>query len=192
MPWIPMYLAADDVALLSAMLNADEEIAILVTDGPRRWKAVLGLSTLSMGRIGMWHIPSGPLPLLAPDKKDALQVHDPLSGWNEMRTGADPTTPYFGAGHPGVIWLNLRPHPKERNSACGMSSFEWIGNHYSLIGNPATKATELWWRSLRRRIRRIAKKVPRQHLSSPSRSEIFAFPAALILLEAGKSFDANP
>jgi hypothetical protein len=187
-----MYLAADYVALLSAMLNADEEIAILVTDGPRRWKAVLGLSTLSMGRIGMWHIPSGPLPLLAPDKKDALQVHDPLSGWNEMRTGADPTTPYFGAGHPGVIWLNLRPHPKERNSACGMSSFEWIGNHYSLIGNPATKATELWWRSLRRRIRRIAKKVPRQHLSSPSRSEIFAFPAALILLEAGKSFDANP
>jgi hypothetical protein len=187
-----MYLTGDDVALLSAMLNADEEIAFVKTDGPNRWKAILCLSTLSAGRTGMWHIPSGPLPLLAPDKKDAGLVHDPFSGWNELRTGADPTTPYFGAGHPGVIWLNLRLHPNERDSACGMSSFEWIGNRYSLIGNPATEKTKLWWASLRRRIQRIAKKAPRQTLSTPSRPEIFAFPAARILLEGGKRFDLNP
>jgi hypothetical protein len=193
MPWIPMYLAVDDVAPLSAMLNADEEIAFIVTDGPKRWKAILGLATLPMGPMGMWHIPSGPLPLLAPEEKDDGWVHDPLSGWNELRTRADPTTPYFGPGHPGVIWLDLCVFPKEQNSACGMSSIEWIGNHYRLIGNPAMKTTELWWRSLRRRIQRIAKKVPRQTLSSSwSRPEIFAFPAALVLLEAGKQFDANP
>jgi len=192
MPWIPMYLAADDAAPLSAMLNADQEIAFIVADGPKRWKAIVGLSTLPVGRIGIWHVPSGPLPLLAPGRKDDGQVRNPFSGWNELRTGADPTTPYFGPGHPGVIWLNLRLHPKERNSACGMSSFEWIGNHYRPIGNPATKATELWWSSMRRRIQRIAEKVPRQTLSSTSRPEIFAFPAALLLLKAGKLFDANP
>jgi len=73
-----------------------------------------------------------------------------------------------------------------------MSSFEWIGNHYSLIGSPATKATELWWKSLRRRIQRIAKKVPRQSLSSRSPPEILAYPAALAALEEGQRFDANP
>jgi len=86
-----MYLAVDDVAPLSAMLNADEEIAFIVTDGPKRWKAILGLATLPMGRMGMWHIPSGPLPLLAREEKDDGWVHDPFSGWNELRT--DPTTP---------------------------------------------------------------------------------------------------
>jgi hypothetical protein len=129
---------------------------------------------------------------LAPERKDDGQVHNPFSGWNELRTGADPTTPYFEAGHPDVIWLNLRLHPKERNSACGMSSFEWIGNHYGITGNPAMKTTELWWSSLRRRIQSIAKKVPRQTLSSPNRREIFALPAALVLLGAGARFDANP
>jgi hypothetical protein len=192
MPWIPMYLAVDDVVPLSAILNGDEKIAFIVTDGPKRWKAVVDLSTLPAGRIGMWHIPSGPLPLLALERKDDGQVHNPFSGWDELRTGADPTTPYFGAGHPGVIWLNLRLRPKERDSVCGMSPFEWIGNYYGIIGNPAMKATELWWGSLRRRIQRIAKKVPRQTLSSPFRREIFAFPAALVLLEAGARFDANP
>jgi hypothetical protein len=188
-----MYLAVDDIPPLSAMLNADEEIAFIVTDGPNRWKAILGLATLPMGPMGMWHIPSGPLPLLAPEEKDDGWVHDPFSGWNELRTGSDPTTPYFGPGHPGVISLDLCPFPKEQNSACGMSSIGWIGNHYRLIGNPAMKTTELWWRSLRRRIQRIAKKVPRQTLfNSWSRPEIFAFPAALALLEAGKQFDANP
>ena len=192
MPWIPMYLAADDVALLSAMMNVDEEIAFIVPDGPKRWKAVVGLSTLPVGRIGIWHVPSGPLPLLAPDKKDDGQVHNPFSGWNELRSYADPTTPYFGAGHPGVIWLNLRLHPRDRNSSCGLSSFEWIGNYYRIIGNPAKKATELWWSSMRRRIQRIAaEKVPRQSLSSSFRPEIFAFPAALQLLKAGKLFDLN-
>ncbi len=187
-----MYLVADDAAQLSAMLNADEEVAYLVPDGPKRWKAVLNLPRPPMGRTGIWHIPSGPLPLLASDKKGVGQVDDPFSGWIELRTGADPTTPYFGAGHPGVIWFNVCLSPKERDSSGGMSSFEWIGNRYSLIGNPAKATTELWWKSLRRRIQKAARKVPRQSLSSSFPSEIFAYPAALALLEEGQRFDNNP
>ena len=128
MPWIPMYLAADDVVGVLEMLNADEEVAFLVKDGPNRWKAILSVPTLPPGRIAIWHIPSGPLPLLAADKQQHDgQVQDAFSGWNELLIGADPTTPYFGAGHPGVIWLNLHVSPSERNSVGGMSSFEWIG-----------------------------------------------------------------
>jgi hypothetical protein len=189
MPWIPMYLATGDVTIVSAMLNADEAVAFLVADGPKRWKAVSSLPTLPLGRTGMWHILSGPLPLLTVDGQGDEQVRDPFSGWNELHAGTDPTTPYFGAGHPGVIWLNLCLSAKERNSAGGMSSFEWIGNRYSRIGNPATMATELWWKSLRRRIQKIAKKVPRQSSFPP---EIFAYPAALALLQEGQQFDGNP
>ena len=193
MPWIPMYLADSDADRVLAMLNADEEVAFLVADGPKRWKAIASLPTPPTdSRIGMWHIPSGPLPLLAADKQRNGQIHDPFSGWNELRTGADPTTPYFGAGHPGIIWLNACLSPKERNSAGGMSSFEWIGNRYSLVGNPAKKTTELWWKFLRRRIQKISKKVPRGGLSSALPPEIFAYPAALALLEEGQQFDANP
>jgi hypothetical protein len=191
MPWIPMYLAADDAAGVLEMLNADDEAAFLVKDSPNRWKAILSVPTLADGRIGIWHIPSGPLPLLAADKQQGDgQVHGPFSGWSELRVGADPTTPYFGAGHPGVIWLNLHVSPSERHSVGGMSSFEWIGNHYRIIGSPAAKTTELWWKSLRRRIQKVANTVPRQSLSGQS-PEIFAYPAALALLEKGQSFDAN-
>jgi hypothetical protein len=192
MPWIPMYLAADDVVGVLEMLNADEEVAFLVKDGPNRWKAILSVPTLPPGRIAIWHIPSGPPPLLAADKQQHDgQVQDAFSGWNELLIGADPTTPYFGAGHPGVIWLNLHVSPSERNSVGGMSSFEWIGNHYRIIGSPAAKTTELWWKSLRRRIQKVSNKVPRQGLTGQS-PEIFAYPAALGLLEKGQWFDANP
>src|SRR5258708_38813794 len=133
MPWIPMYLAADDIARLTTMLNADGEIAFLAADGPKRWKAVAGLSCPADGRIGVWHIPSGPLPLLLPNKNEHDQIHDPFAGWEELRTGADPTTPYFGPGHPGVVWLDVRLSAKEQGSTGGLSSFGWIGRHYSSI-----------------------------------------------------------
>jgi len=58
-----MYLAGTDVSSVLAVLNADEEIAFLVADGPKRWKAIINLPTPpGDGRIGMWHIPSGPRP----------------------------------------------------------------------------------------------------------------------------------
>src|SRR5258705_2184686 len=184
MPWIPLYLAGSDATNVLAMLICVEEIGFLVADGPKRWKAITSLPTLpGDGRTGLWHIPSGPLRLLARDKRRDETIHDPFSGWNERRTGADPTTPYFGAGHPGVIWLNVRLVPKERDSVGGMSSFEWIGNRYSLIGNPATKMTELWWKSLRRRIQMVASEVTLQRLSSSFRPVTLAYPTAHYVYE---------
>jgi len=188
-----MYLTEPDASELIDLLTQDPEMAFLVSDGPRRWRAVEAISAKGIERVGLWHIPSGPLPLLPAIYDGPIhQVDDPWLGWTEERTGANPNTPYFGAGHPGVIWLNLRTGGKDSGSCCGLSSFEWIGNHYKVIGNAATPTTETWWKSLRRRVTKLSRKVPRQRLSSSSPPEVFAFPRAYTLLEAGGIADANP
>ncbi|RYD33569.1 MAG: hypothetical protein EOP86_13075, partial [Verrucomicrobiaceae bacterium] len=151
MPCLPIYAAQDDFAKILDWLNASDQIAFLVSGGPRRWEAVPRIDSISVPRICLWHVPSGPLPLLHPhpDRKQSL-ITDPLRGWEELRTGADPSTPYFGAGHPGVIWLNHRPVSSRISGGIGLSSYEWIGNHYRMIGKSAKPDTETFWRLLRK------------------------------------------
>lgn len=108
MPWLPLYTDTSDVAQLVAWLNAEQAIAFILPDGPKRWRAVRELDGPPPdGEIGLWHTESGPLPLLRSQVLHTLlvpdgKIHDPFRGWQEQRTGADPRTPYFGAGHPGV------------------------------------------------------------------------------------------
>lgn len=192
MPWLPMYLTDPDATVLIDILVQDPEIAFLVSDGPKRWRAVKDVVASEIDKVALWHVPSGPLPLLASAFEDPDQhVQDPWLGWTEERTGADPDRPYFGAGHPGIIWLNLCTSPKDQGSCCGLSSFSWIGNHYRIIGSPAMPSTEAWWKSLRRRVVKLSDRVPRQQLSSLLPAEIFAFPCAYALLKAGDIADLN-
>jgi hypothetical protein len=63
------------------------------------------------------------LPLLREKGRPDGVIEDPSVGWSEERTGADPTTPYFGAGHVGIFWLNVRTigrkKEKQKGSGCG-------------------------------------------------------------------------
>jgi hypothetical protein len=184
MAWLPIYATTVDFDWLRELLAVDGEIAFVVADGPRRWRATLTIDKLPPGRHCLWHVPSGPLPLLnrAADAPPA-HVPDPWRGWAELRTGVDPTTPYFGPGHPGIVWLNARveSHP----NCVALSSFEWIGNWYSIIGSPAPKVTEKWWQSLRRRIRKVATHVPRGGPGASTPPEIYALPDAQHKFEVG-------
>jgi hypothetical protein len=186
-----MYLVHEDLPTLIELVG--EDIAFIVADGERRWRATLDRSRPLRLRTALWHVPSGPLPLLrsSPDLPVG-KVADPWAGWTEERTGADATTPYFGTGHPGVFWLNLRIPGSRPGSVCGLSSFEWIGNRYSIIGSPAPLVTAKRWEKLRRQIKKNAHKVPRGGRSEATPAEIWAFPGAYALLgEAGRA-DANP
>jgi hypothetical protein len=188
-----MYLAQDDVQGVLDLLNDDPEIAFVVSNGPGEWVAKSEVVTLSLSRTGLWHVPSGPLPLLRPKPDTHTDpLSDPWSGWIERLQGADPSTPYFGPGHPGIFWLNLHPEGWEEGSFCGLSSFEWIGNHYTALGSRAAPETERWWRRLRQRIAKRTRRVPRKSLSSGEVPEIFAFDAAYCRLEAGGIADMNP
>jgi hypothetical protein len=190
-----MYLLNDDVSVLVERLDSDAHLAWLAPHGPGRWIAASHHPAL-VPRMGLWHAPSGPLPLLSADPAEPTPdwIHDPWSGWRERRAGRDATTPYFGAGHPGVYWLNLRTDPDRprKTAEIGLSSLEWIGNHYRPIGRPSDPSTDRHWKALRRWVGKVAVKIPRAGDADGPGHEIFAFPEALAAVRAGATRDANP
>ena len=197
MPWLPIYADEQDFRVILDRLNGDEEIAFIVPDGSSlwraRWRATRPLSRLEAARICLWHVPSGPLPLLhrQPDKK-AGTITNPWNGWTGLRDSAHKNCPFFGAGHPGIIWLNHRPQAPQTSGGIGLSSFEWIGNRYSAAGSPASEATEKFWQSLQRWVKKGSVKVPRDGPVDGPQAEIWAFPSALAAFRNGRGREANP
>jgi len=89
-----MYLADDDVPLLVKHLDDDADLAWLTSAGPGAWQAQLRHGVLGR-RNALWHVPSGPLPLLSGGTDEDALVPDPWRGWAERRAGRDPSVPYF-------------------------------------------------------------------------------------------------
>lgn len=190
MPWLPMYVNREDSGLLRSLLNEDRDIAFIVAAGKRKWKALPMMQSFQDGRYCIWHIPSGPLPLTGGFLGDG-RVKDPWAGWKEKRTGADAAQPYFGAGHPGIIWLNLLTCSLGEPEKIGLSSFEWIGNRYSSIGHPAPAATKKWWEALRKSIARATVKLPREE-GAGLKNEIYTFAGAAREIADGRERANNP
>lgn len=193
MPWLPLYLFGDDPDALRTILNDDPEAAFIVADGDGHWKAVEALDALVGKRHAIWHVPSGPLPLLPSIHGEPIgQIMNPWQGWTERRQGADPTTPYFGVGHPGIFWLNLKNHYRANEPTIGLSSFEWIGHRYAKIGHAVEPATDKWWKRLTATIKRASSKMPRGGPLGALKPEIYALPGAVRAFAEGKDADDNP
>lgn len=193
MPSLMMYVTTEDTQTLFQLLLKESELASIVADGPGRWKAAGDKSGfLTVRRSCFWHTASGPLPLLAaPPGEQSAWIDDPWSGWTERRSGADSSLPYFGAGWPGVFWLNLATQAKAATNICGLSSFEWIGDRYKILDKGARPETHRCWNRLCSRIRKVGMKVPRGALAFAAQPEVYAFPAAMTLLQSGKQADIN-
>jgi hypothetical protein len=194
MPWLPLYVTADDTKTFFQLLLDENELVPIVADGVGRWIATTDKSTLlTASRSCLWHIASGPLPLLGAKHSDETTwIEDPWSGWAERRPGADRSQPYFGAGHPGIFWLDLNIYPTELpTNICGLTSFEWIGDHYKILGGGARLETHRCWKRLRSKIKKVSTKVPRGTIDGPFKPEIFALPIAAQLLQSGKRADVN-
>ena len=123
MPWLPLYQDAVDTRDLLASFNDDRDVAFVLSDGPGKWITRRKLASAPDARYCIWHVPSGPLPILRGAQVSAGAVEDPWSGWVESRAGSDPTLPLFRAGHPGVIWWNVRTGSVESKGGIGLSSF---------------------------------------------------------------------
>jgi hypothetical protein len=147
-----MYVNEEDVRVLLAWLTESAQVAFLLPDGIGRWKAVHELNEFPNAPVEMWHVPSGPLPLLGKERDDPVQeIASPWNGWTEQRPGADKRLPYFGPGWPGVMTLNLQLVSKRTQSepassqkapsAIGLSNLGWIGNRYNIIGSAAKPET---------------------------------------------------
>ena len=206
---IPMYLVDRDVECLCRLLDQDPDAAVILPDGPGRWKAHRGVPKLKDGQVGLWHVPSGPITLEPTDlKAKARTVKSPFAGWREIVSPVEPGVPWLGPASTGVVWLTVRrragpsshtfrtmnrPHwTAPANQVIGMSTFDWIGNHYGIIGTPAAESTTKWWSSLRRRVARVATAIPSSGKTSGRPKDVWAFPAALAEIEAGRKRADNP
>jgi hypothetical protein len=198
-----MYLDGPDIDLVLQRIDRDDELAWLVPNGTAgSWRAQREHPEQLLRRHLLWHIPSGPLPLLPTDRLDRTPVAelprvDPWEGWSERRAGANPTVPYFGAGWPGTYALSLRSRDLDGSAEVGISAFEWIGNRYAPIGRAADPSTERHWRALRSWVRNNAIRVERtgsiDPASAPSpRADIYAFPAAVRVFQKGALRARNP
>jgi hypothetical protein len=188
MPWLPFYASQADLTSLLAHLNASEEIAFVVSPRPGYWVAIQEMDSLSYRPHCLWHVPSGPLPLFRGVMNTPGEITNPLGGWAEVIAGADPSTPYFGAGHPGVFWLNVLPEGVCRLSGAttvGLSSFEWIGHRYKSSGSAAKPETQRWWRTFGLWMKKSATKVPRGGPAASTPPEIWAFPGARTMFDQG-------
>jgi hypothetical protein len=198
MPWIPVFLDENDARELIRWLNDEPDIAFIINDGPNRWKAVHTVDRLPDGRYGLWQHTGESLPLLRQSGLDEA-IENPWGGWQEDRTGTDPTVPYFGASHPSVFWLELRTRHRPystverenlpmlclwwtgKKDILALSGFEWIGNRH----RKAPQSTHRCWRRLKGWVGRSSNKL------TARRTSFWAFPSALAKLRSGMDYYAN-
>ncbi len=180
-----------DLRALVSWLNNESDIAFIVSDGHKKWKAVHAVESPCDQRYCLWHSASGPLSLPRKFLPDGT-VRDPWKGWKEKLTGADPTCPYFGVEHPWIYWLSAKTESDREPNALGLSAFGWIGNRYGAIGNPAPPKTKKWWERLKRWVKKQAVQIPREGPIDGSKAEIWAMPGALEEIKGGRARDNNP
>ena len=193
MPWLPIYADERDLIEVLNWLNASKELAFIVSNGPGRWIAVNEIRSIDKPRLCLWHVPSGPLPLLYPKpSKEIAKIDDPWSGWKELRSGADTSCPLFGTGHTGIFWFFAKPRSQYNPNAIGMSWFLWSGNHHWPLGFQANESTEKFWRAIRRWTKEAATKIPRRGRLDGPYAEIFAFPSAYSAFKTGTPRAAGP
>ena len=137
------------------------------------------MGELTDGKYYLWHIPSGSLPLLSARAFGENEIiKDPFAGWVERRAGADPSVPFFGST-PKIIELQKISKGVEFSDSIGLSSFGWIGNRYSVLGEEASRTTENWWRRMQWWVKKVAiEKIPRWDFIDGPKPEIWAFSSA--------------
>ena len=214
---ISFYADSNDVAWLDDWLRQQDEIAWIVATGRKSWQAVPDCDVRQDGTYCIWHVPSGRLPCLPQRDPDGPPewIEDPCAGWiepdwippkayyamppdsqenmrrNWARRDQPGAKPYFGAGHVGVIWLDVRTQGG-RPGEIGHSNFGWIAQRYSSIGKVPVESTTEWFAKLEHAIRDVAVKVTREGPLRSPRPEVWALPSALAKIQAGAPRQRDP
>jgi hypothetical protein len=198
MGYLPMYLVQEDVDLLTQMLNQEHQLMFLTTVGRNKWKAVKHHDfTQELQRWGstgcnLWHIPTDLLNLLQP-LQIPQQVHEPFSGiylihcqqdGSELLIEADDSASLSEINlSTGVIRLSIR---LPQQGKIEKSDFQWAGNHYKETGSPTHPDTVVFWRRLKRLVRKIA--VPLSIYFGGDKQIIYTFPNAYRAIQNGQSY----
>jgi hypothetical protein len=192
MPSIMFYADEADLGEIVEYLNNEPSIAFIVSSGPTSWKAVDKVNHHYLHeKTYLWHIPGGKLPLVVSGGDDLI-IDDPFVGWEDHSPDDLDyrTTPYFGPGCTVTFDLTFK---QDNPSIIGLSTFGWIGNHYSIIGNPAPEVTKKFWGNLRSWIsKHSVKKISRSGQLDEGKKEVYAFRYAYEKILAGMDRDDIP
>lgn len=171
-------MTPDDLPRIEAWLDAEDDIAQIVSIGENKWQARRVVELTIGGRWCLFHTACGPLPLLASrdSEEPDEDIADPFAGWTERRPGAVPGTPYFGSGHVAIFRLNVGPVHDD----VSYFTVQWIGDRYSILGRKAPDAAKKWWARMRRFVLKDAVKVDSQMGPPKPRSPYWATPRALV------------
>lgn len=186
MPSLAIYMYWADCDAVLDLLNSDEEIAFILATRLNYWQAFNRLEKLPVQNVSLWHIPSGPIPVIAHDDADVL-IKDPWTGWAGVPVRGDLDTPMLiGAAQPGVVRSTINHNSDGPLDILRVSYFSWSGNNANARkGWPVSPQTERWWNRFRRKITSMATAVPAGGLGSDSRERVFALPCALEALQRG-------
>lgn len=189
MPSILFYALDPDLQTVADRLNDDPDVAFVVADGPRRWRAVDRVPRIGAGCHALWLKPGGALPLVGRAVGDPEEpIVNPEAGWEERLPSAIPGRPFFGS-HPAVVWLDV---PAGDGGTIPMSAVGWIGDRYRAIGVGATPAAAKWWKHLQRWFRGRTTVVARGGLHGTGPVDVNAFPGAMEQLKSGVPGEFNP
>ena len=192
MSWFPLYATEKDFERIFDYLNHDNDIAFIVPNGSKSWIAKENSTFVDHSWYCLWHIPSGPLPLVAEELGTPPGiVEDPWAGWTEIRTGGRSDRPYFG-DPPGVLWLEAHTASRATEGAIAMSGFSWVGNWFRQIGRPAKPTTERYWNRMRRNLKKGAHRIPRRGPVDGPDAEIWAMEEAFQQISDGRPRAINP
>jgi len=185
MRWMHFYASTADLPLVQDTVAADADLALLASEKGNWWKATLDVTLAGDGRYALWHVPTGPLPLMPGDGGDATaMIDDPFGGWRQLRFSDLDGRPFFDSS-PGVLWLDLHTKAKQPGCNLGMSSIDWIGNRFWALGRTAPEVTKKRWNKLRRDFSRLGPRVPRGGINEEGKPEVIALPGALEMLREG-------
>jgi len=194
---IILYLTKSDAESIVNWINNEDSIAWIVKESRDgnvyRWKAVNSIEVISEGENCLWKIGAGSLriPSGSHETEDTA-VLDPFKGWEQTLDTDSAQTPWFGAAAPETYSFTFKEHGKEAEGSIGRSGFNWIGNYFGVIGNPAPEECKKWWERLKRFIKKNAIGIPWPGDLGSGKKGAYAFPEAYKLLKMGCPKDVNP
>lgn len=194
---IILYLTKNDADSIVEWINDESDIAWIVKESQEgnlyRWKAVHSIEAIQAREYCLWKIGSGTLRIPSGNHKtEDTVVLNPFKGWEQTLKESAAETPWFGAAAPETYTFTFRELGRESEGSIGRSGFNWIGNYFSVIGNPAPDECKKWWDRLKRYIKKNATGIPWPGDLGSGKTGAYAFPEAYNQLKKGRTKDVNP
>lgn len=192
-----LYLTRLDAMKLVEWINLNEDVAWILLESKKdlryTWVAKDQLDDLESRNYAIWHKSDSPIEIPTGKKFfSTKKVRNPYKAFSQVLSSSQETTPWFGGYSPGLYKFSFKEAGLEQVNSLGRSDFSWPGNHFKLIGQPASPEQNKWWGDLQKFIKKNSVAIPWPYPEGIGRSKAYAFQEAYSQIIEGRHPDANP